>query len=347
MVVKFNGYNAAKGYWGRSPWERIECEQTAAKIRVLESDEVLARGVQVFLYLPVISTTPGAIPCTCVKDGNSVADRPCESCYGTKFIPGYHRFQSETLFAASAQYASFTLTNVVLDTTKKPNRLALIPSAVTGTIITPDQPYTNPAGLDWETRVNEYVRDPGNTVLTEFSTNAGGTYTNITAINGVNKPTGTGNIRFRVTLTRAAITDKSPVFEIVRIRRVLAENVNPQILTARPDFKPGRILILRTWVQERASSDVGRGLNVDWVSDGSWTLPLDFFDITLTHDTPPCKIDDLDPGTHPFMQHDYGIRSGERLVMTQFNYNEALGLFTRQAFQERRAQANESYGLVF
>lgn len=348
MANKFGRNHHATGYWSGSPWKRVEYDQTAAKIRVWQQDQIRTRGMPVYLYMPVTTNTPGVTVCTCVKEGNSVADRPCHSCYGTGLVPGYTLFMHQTIWASSAYAGSYTLASTALDTTKKPHRIVLTGVSLSGTIITTDSAYTNPDSLDWETNVDAYVRDAGNTVTTEFSTNAGATWTNIASINGPNKPIGTGNIRFRITLARTTTTQKSPAFEALRIRRVLAENANRCILDSHGRYAAGQILILRTWMQERAQRmDGGRGVVNELLADRSWTNPLDFFDTTLTPDTPAARIDDRDAGPHPFYEHAFGIREGERLVMTQFSWSEQLGCFTHQAFNERRATDGEIYSLVF
>lgn len=348
MTQRIKKKHLAPASWNPSVWKRIECEQTPAKIGAWLREKLVARGLPVYLYQPVTADTPGVIACTCVKDGNSVADRPCRQCYGTKLVPGYEKFLHVTLWAASADAGSYTLTNTTLDTSKKPHRLVLTAVATTGTIVTPDQPYTNPSQLDWETHVDSYVRETGNTVTVEFSTDLGTTWNLLNTINGLNKPINTGVIRFRVTLTRTATTDRSPAFEILRMRRVLAENVNKAILCTNDNFDYGHILILRTWMQERSQRDVGRGVTNELPGDRCWTTPLDFFDTSLTHDTPPCRVDDRGTGPHPFYEHSFGIRIGERIVLTNSNFNETLNRFTWQDFNARRSQDDEHpYSEVF
>ena len=348
MTNKFDSKHLAVGYWAGSPWKRIECEQTPAKVRVWQQDQIRARGVPVYLYLPVTSATPNVTECTCVKEGTSTADRPCMSCYGTKLVPGYTRYLHQTVWVASAYADTYTLSNVALDTTKKPHRLVLTGTSLSGTIVTTDQAYTNPDAQDWDVNVDAYIRDPANVVSIEFSTNAGVTWATFASINGPNKPIGTGTVRFRITLSRALAGQRSPAFEILRMRRIETENVNRSLVASHGRYAAGQILILRTWMQERRSrQEGGRGVTNDLPGDRSWTMPLDFFNLFLTADTPPCRIDDQEPGPHPFMQHAFGIRNGERLVMTQFNWNEQFGIFTHQAFAQRRATEGEVYNLVY
>jgi hypothetical protein len=73
-------------------------------------------------------------------------------------------------------------------------------------------------------------------------------------------------------------------------------------------------------------------------------MPLDFFDITMTRETPACKIGDVDQGPHPFYVYTDGIQNGDRFVITKTNYNTGLGtsLFTHQYLVDRLAQRGES-----
>jgi len=104
---KVPGAPKAVGYWGRSPYDRIEQEQSADKVKALLQDKLVARGQSVCLWLPVTS----GIQCTCRKDTNKSNDRPCPECYGTGFVPGYTKFLHETLFftASMIDQPSFVL----------------------------------------------------------------------------------------------------------------------------------------------------------------------------------------------------------------------------------------------
>jgi hypothetical protein len=130
------------------------------------------------------------------------------------------------------------------------------------------------------------------------------------------------------------------------MRRPMIENENEMIIRTRPDHVTGRILILRPWVAEQDSLEPGRGRIIDHLGDRTWTAPLDFFDSSLAHDTPACRIDDAF-GPHPFYQFSSGIQAGTRYVLTKVNYNDQFGVFTHQLFDDRRAQDGENYWLVW
>lgn len=340
---KVPGARSAYGYWGRNPYGRVQAEETPQRIRALLQDKLVTRGQRVYLYEPVLSGPA----CTCTKDTNTVSDRPCPECYGTGFLPGFTRFQHADVFFGASQFESATLTNVESVVEFKPNPLTLISGIASGTIETPLQSYANPNAEDWTTHVDSYVRSAGESVDVEFTLD-GVTYTPLSDINGPNKPVGTGNLGFRVTLTRTSTGGRrGPYFQMVRARHVESQFVQ-RVGNPRNDVLPGEILILRPWVQEQAQSDTGRGILVEWLGDRSWTAPLDFFDTRPTPNEPPARIDDRAPGPHPFIEHIGTIKEGNRVVLSSFKYNEELGIFTHQAFDERRAQTEEfAYGAVF
>jgi hypothetical protein len=352
----------AVGYWGGNIRCRIQSEQIPDKIKVLLQDKLLGMGRPMFLWLPVtdlpaeqlasLMNGTSLVPCTCDKETSKTSDDRCFSCYGARQIPGYLKFLHQTLFFASAEAVSapFTLTDCLLDRQVKPNRVLMNTGATTATIETTDKPYTNPDGADWEVNIDAFERSAGSTATAEFSTDGGGTFFPVADINGVNKPTGSASVRFRITLTRPAAGDKSPAWEILRLRRVQTENTNQDIVKARSvdnSYAPGQILMARTWGMERTIRDAGRGLQTDNSGDKAWTAPLDFFDISLTQDTPSVIVRDREAGPHPFYAKAYGVDIGARFPMYQESWSEELLTVTHQAFFDRRSQTNENYFLVF
>lgn len=354
MPNKFNRQHPAVGVWS-SPWRFIRAHRIPEKIRVMHQDKLIARGRWVGLYLPVTSTTTGVVACTCVKDTTQAAETSCLSCYGTKFAPGFLKFLHHTQFWSSAEHASFALSNTSILTTRKAHAIVLSPGQVSGTVTTQDKAFSNVAGLDYSLQLIAYRRSVGATLTLEFSTNAGGTWTPVAltdqpegytgTILGVGL-TGTGNVRFRLTMTRAAATDPSPAFEILRVRRVASENENPSVIRQRPDHVPGSILVLRPWVNERESLEAGRGRVLEHLNDKTWTAPLDFFHVGLTHDTPSCRIDPTQ-GPHPFYRYASGVQGGTNYVLISASFNEQFGIFTHQSFDDRRAQDGEPISSVW
>lgn len=363
MSHKFGGARGAVGYWGGSPNKRVRSGQIPEQIGALERDKLLTAGRPVYLYLPLTNVESpqlskllngnATVACTCEKETTKTSDDRCFSCYGVKQIPGYVRFLTETIFFSSAEISNYTLTQTRIDRQLKPNRIGLDTSEVTGTVETNDKAYSNPNGDDWTFETHDFVRDAAqaSTFTYEFSTDAGGTYFPIADINGANKPTGTGTIRFRITITRPSASDKNPLWEVLRLRRLRSEDVNQFVVTAMnkdPDFSPGKILIARTWVIERTIRDAGRGRNTDHSGDKAWTTPLDFFDTSITAETLSAAVVDRESGPHPFYESCFGIRKGmDRYALYQESYSEQLLVFTHQAFFDRLVQKNENYHLVF
>lgn len=348
------GSSLASGYWGGSIRCRIIQDGTAEKEKALEQDKLIGAGRRVELWLPVKggdaegdngAVDADSIDCTCDKNTRPASDFRCLSCHGVRRIPGYRKFMHALLWFASAETS--TLSSVERDTTIKPNRLRLTRSALTGTIVTADKAFTNPKGLDWEFEVAAFRKTSSDVILVEFSTNSGATWTDITLINGPNKPTGTGLIRLRITLTRAALTTDSPDFEIARIRRRSPERMT-KASKARSDLEAGQILILRTWITEATIRAQAMLRQTNFEGDQSWTVDLAFFDNALTPNTAQGLINDRDAGPHPFFQHVTGVTAGERFPIFQISHaDNLLDVFTHQSFLERRAQTHELYSLVF
>ena len=350
---KFARKHLAVGAW-KNPWKIVELTQVSARIRVLLQDKLLTRGEWAELYLPVGEDTPGAVACTCVKETSRAADRECLTCFGASYAPGYLKFMHQTLFWCSAEDSSFTLTNCVASTAKKANLIGITTGQTTATIVTQDKAFTNPTDIDWSLELITYRRTTGGTFTLEYSTDAGTTYfpvtlTEVTGVNAVGftgsidgqELSSSGSIRFRITMTRLLAGDLSPFFEILRLRRITRENESKVFYRPRKqDFRPGHILILKPWMQEQGSLEAGRGQLVDHTGDRTWTAPLDFFDTSLTHDTPSCRVDDQ-LGAHAFYKYTGGVQEGTRYVLTKTYISEKLGHFTHQFFDDRRAQKHE------
>jgi hypothetical protein len=355
----------AIGHWSNG-YTRLECGQEATKVRVYLEDKLITRGRWADFWLPVRPDTVGVVPCTCVKDTVPSSERTCLSCHGTKFAPGFQRFLHQTQFWCSSEAANFTLTNTFVDrSTKKANIIALSPNTLTGTIITQEKGFTNPLLLDWSVKLDAFSRVAGNTFTLDYSVN-GGAWTPVAVTTKYQSPisttpmlsfgyTGTisgaalgtvGTIRFRVTLARATVADLSPTFEILRMRRVSSECQNPRLYNDRPDGQPGQILILRPQVQEQDSLDPMRGRFVEHLGDKAWTAPLDLFNLDIRRDTPEAMVDEY-LGPHPFYRFSSGIQVNTLYVITRRVFNDGMGLFTQQWFDDRRAQDGEPYWLVW
>lgn len=342
----------APGYWAPRAYCVLSQSGVIPGIVELLKDKLYLNGRRAALWLPVRQDTAGALQCTCYKPSTQRSDARCLTCYGTQYAPGYLKFLHQTLWFASNQYATLTLTNMAPDFTKKPYRIVLTPGSLSGTIVTPDAIWTNPQNADWTFDIAFFREMATDDITVEFSKDAGLTWFDIADINGPPKPIGaSGTIRFRCTITRVAATTQSPEFEIARLRRPLPEFVTTEMKLQRPDLPAGEILILRTWEQEQVLRNIVAGRQVNLEADGGWTVPLNAFDTRIVADTPEARIDDRQAGPHPFYEQREGIHTGQRDVMTLIRYNENLRVFTHQSFSTRKAQqgtdAGEMYNLVF
>ncbi|KKM27493.1 hypothetical protein LCGC14_1574160 [marine sediment metagenome] len=319
--------NLAVGYWGRNISQRIQCEQIPNKVKVLLSDKLLSMGKDVYLWQQVLSTTSGVIDCSCVKDSTERADTTCSSCYGIKLIPGYTKFNHETIYSSSIS-AGLTLTDISLNTDIKPHRLLLDDGVTTGIIESGAISFYNPLQNNWDYKVDIALIVSTNTVTTEFSTDDI-TYFPITEINDDGKkPVGIDDIYIKITVTRVSTTDRSPEFEIIRLRHAITDQ--PFIKILRPQISE-----IPSWTAYgRRSENVGERF---------WTMPLDFFDSNIQLDSSDAKILE-----NSFYERVTGINVGNRFVTTKLNYNEEFTIFTHQSFESRKSQPNEVYtNLVF
>jgi hypothetical protein len=319
---KLPNARSAIGYWGRNISKRIDCEQIPQKIRVLLQDKLLSRGKDIFFWQQIISSDVLALTCSCVKDTTNKADITCNSCYGTSFIPGYVKFFHENIYVSSIS-SGLTLTNIILDKNIKPYRLLLDANQLTGTIESGAIPYVNSLNLDWDYKSDITLIKNTNTILVEFSTD-NISYFPIAEINDVGKqPIGVGNIYLRTTLTRANVNDRSPEYEILRLRH--PTKLEPYIKILRPQIS-------------EVPSLMQYGSRVENVGERFWTSPLDFFDSTIVQDTPAAKIIE-----NSFYERVTGINTGVRFVTTKLNYNEEFGIFSHQSFESRKVQPEEIY----
>lgn len=330
MSCKVKGASGAVGYWGRDINQRIEAEQIPQKVQALLQDKLESRGKEVYLWTQVTDGTPNTIECSCVKSTTERPDISCNSCYGVKLIPGYVMFAHETLFMASIS-PSNALINTVLDTDIKPYRIVLDDLKLTGSITSIRVQYSNPFGLDWDFRLDAPNIKDTNLVTASFSTN-GIDFFPIEDINGPNKPVGVGGIYLRVSMSRSSVEDRSPEFQILRLRH--ATKLEPYIKILRPNVNE-----IPTLMQY--------GTRIENVGERFWTMPLSYFDSNIPPNTPMARIID-----NAFYQRAKGLQAGIRYVTTKLMYNEELGgtggHFTHQSFEPRRVQPEEVYGrLVF
>lgn len=330
MSCQAKGPSKAPGYWGRDIGNRIEQEQIPEKISTLLADKLESRGKNIFLWTQVTFDTPNSLECSCVKSTTERPDVTCNSCYGTKVIPGYLMFAHETLFMSSIS-PNISLIDTILDMEIKPYRVMLDDLKLTGSITSARIQYVNQFGLDWDFRLDAPNIKSTNLVSASFSVNGIDFYP-IEDINGVNKPIGIGGIYLRISLSRADVSDRSPEFQIVRVRH--ANKVNPYIKILRPSVN-----------EIPAVTQYGR--RTENVGERFWTMPLSYFDSSIPPNTLLARI-----AENAFYQRVSGMQNNIRFVTAKLMFNEEIGgedgYFTQQSFEPRRIQSEEVYkALVF
>lgn len=378
-MTKLTRAQQAAGYWS-NPHRYMLGAQVPQKVRVLLQDKLITAGRRVGLWTPVTSatrvttTTSGIVPCTCVKDTTDSGERSCLTCHGAKFAPGLLKFGHQTHFWCSSEAGTtdnrLTLAHCEVSHTKKVNIITLSDGQSTGSITFTATLPLNPTLTPWHFRLDGFKRSEGASVVLDYSLDSGTTWVTPTltaplpgsswgysgsldaadllVITDPLDPdyTTAASVTFRITLTRASATVLSPAFEIFRLRRTMPEHLGRELVRQRKDVLPGEILLARTQVNEQDMLDALRGRITEHLSDHMWTSPLDFFDTSITPETPSARIADAF-GPHPFYEYTGGVQEGTRYVLTQGTYNEQFGIFTHQGFNARRTQEGEPYWQVF
>lgn len=349
------------GYWGPNPRAIVRGWNLPDRIHTLNQQQLWAMGRPAFLYLPVHPNVEAyqpnlggnltLTPCSCRKKTSESADRTCVTCYGTSYAPGYVRMLSATYALSSSEYAvqeGFTPAalpvGLAVNTDLKPNRLVLADGALTGSITRTWQ-FSNPDLQPWETSLGAYTPpSPGTAAVNvEFSTDGGATW-----LGAPPDPAPSGVLGVRVTLSRAAAGDPSPIFEVFRLRHIRSEDQSPDLLAYRNEERPaGAILVLRPWNQQKTAQDAERGLLVQHPGMMSWTAPLSAFDQRVLPDTPQAALPQDDCPMPPFLQLAYGIREGQRYALNDIAYSEETLRLTKQRFNERRIQPGEVLSRVW
>jgi hypothetical protein len=313
----------APGYWGGDPHNRITAEYIPDKVLSLNFDKILAMGLPFALWRSANLLQSNLTRCSCFKDTSKQPDIPCQSCYGTGSIPGYFKLGTKNYWVASID-AGWTLNNVVLDKTNRPFRFMLDPAQTSGTAVSPNLSLSTTGKiLPWEVKAEAFTRDgdANSTVLVEFSVDAGTTYH---ALDQINVVAPTTQVQFRVTMTRTAVTVKTPMFEIVRLRFGTFTDLSGRI-TTEPVIRA-----IPTWLQESEVKE-RYGDKLEAVNNRFWTLPMAFFDPAIPLEDPKSRIQD-----DAFVEVRYGGEMGFRYALVDFAYSDTFDKFTRQEFGTRK-----------
>lgn len=316
--------HATGGYWGRDIRSRISAEFVPDKVLALHYQKIQAMGLPYALWREADFVNPNLSSCSCFKDTSKQPDVPCQTCYGTGKIPGYFKFGTVNYWVASID-PIWTLTNTIVDTNNRPNRIMLATTAITGTAVSSDLPVNMAGKLSqWEFKVDGYTRDGGanSSILTEFSINSGATWQTLSVLNLESSGIFT-QIRFRITLNRTTVNNKTPMFEIIRFRFANAFDIAN--LISEPIIR-----IIPTWLNEAEIKQLyGRKFEAN--GKRFWTLPLTFFDPTLSKETPTSRLSDDD-----IVEVRYGGEVGYRYKLIDFSYSDTFGVFTRQEMALRK-----------
>lgn len=330
----------APGYWGQNIRCRIQSDGTVDKVLSLHYDKIMAMGLPFAIWREAKAVLENPTQCSCFKDTSKQPDIPCSQCYGTGAIPGYLKFGTRNYWVESTA-AGWTLTNVVVDTNNRPNRLMLATGATSGTAVSPNLTISVVGKLAaWEAKADAFTRDGGaaSSVTVEASKDNGATWF---ALSALESEAPTTQLRFRVSMTRTTAAVKSPMFEIVRARFAT------MLDTMRNELNEPVIRAIPTWNVEAELRQVGGTLIQN--SQTFWTLPLYFFDNTVAQNSVAARLED-----DVFAEVRYGGEIGFRKPFVEFKYSDTFGTFTRQEFAIRRAagqrgdsNVGEIYNRVF
>jgi hypothetical protein len=324
------------GWWGNNIHARVLADHTIDKVMQLNLDKLMTLGLPFALWQEASKVVTSPQQCSCFKTTTSQPDIPCLSCYGTGFLPGYIKFGTQTYWSSSMD-AGWLFSGMELDTDNRPNRLRLTPTYTLGTAISALISLTTTSKIGvWDYHVDGFTRDGGahSSVVVEFTD---GVDAGLIGQYGVD-PFGTGItwyplsmlesrspsvVRFRVSISRSAITVKSPVFEMVRIRfQTLAD--------IRGELSEPIVRVVPTWdKQAELRSAYGNEINN---AKRFWTIPLTFFDSTLVRETTSARIE-----PDAFVEVRYGGNVGFRHILTNFAYSDTFGEFTQQTFDLRES----------
>lgn len=315
----------AHGYWGRDMATHVAALQTGERVLALNRDKVFGMGLPFRVWLRVLEPIDRSTQCSCWNETAQQSDVPCLSCYGHRLQPGYVRFGYTTTFYSSA-HNDLTITDLQLNRIITPFRLELGPSATVGTVVTPVFNIDEIAHGPWEVQLDAYNRDSSNTsILLEYTIDDGETW--VAGPPDDLTPAVGSTIQFRVTLARDSITNKSPLFEILRARYPVVPS--PRERQPLPAL-PGDILLLKTWDVERFKREQS-GAQVDTEGERYWTLPLSFFDGRIDRETKDAVL-----RQDHFIEEKSGPEAGARYVATKHAFSRNYKLFTRQDFNLRR-----------
>jgi hypothetical protein len=320
--------STAVGYWGRDIYRRVLSEQEQERQRVLLQDELFAMGLRAELYVGVDTGNT----CKCYKESAAHADRKCYTCHGVGKVPGYEKFGYTTFWMTSSD-SDITLTNTEITTKFKSATIQLTEGQTLGTIESGDKAFTRSiVGSVWEYDVKYLLRDKDNSGITiEYSLNSGATWNNIATL--ITSNPSSGNIRFKVTLTRDSSSILSPFFEVIKARYA-------RILT---DGRWG------PWIIVLNNKPFSRKIKSDWgdqpLQEGTnmWTTGLAMFD----PDIEVGSREELISGPFAFVKILDGVLENERYAINSWQQSDPRGYLVLQNFETRYVDSQDPLTLVW
>lgn len=330
----------AVGSWAREPLLRVIEDQTPQKEAVLLRDQLRIGGLRMELWLGVAESDTN-MKCACYKESFQQADRKCSSCHGVGYVPGYLKWGYETYWM-SATDPGLTFVNTEITNTFKSSKVQLTPTSLVGTLESQDFAFSRSAiGSVWEYDSQVFIRDEStSTVVVEYSLDAGSTWADMSTLSTVNPVS--GNIRFRVTLSRTALTVRSPLFEIVRARysRIpLGTFINPY--NNEPRNGPWILAINGYPDQQYVKSEHG---DAPQGATSFWTSGMSMFDPTVTVGSD----DELIHGPNIVVKFLDGVLAGKRYRPTSWKQSDPFGFkVVVQDFQIRESSQVEPYAYVW
>jgi hypothetical protein len=254
-------------------------------------------------------------------------------------VPGFLKWGYETYWM-SATDPGITLTNVEVTNRFKSSKIQLVDTAVSGIIESSDLVFSRSAkGSVWEYDVQSFIRESGS-IIVEYSLDSGSSWSPIENIVSVNPISGT--IRFRATLNRSSVTDRSPLFEIVRARysRIdMGTLINP--ITNAPTTGPWILVMPSQPERQYMKSEHG---DYPQGTANFWTSGLSMFDPLVT----PNTREEILIGPAVLVQFMDGVLAGERYATTSWKHTDPFAYkVVTQDFNIRPADAAGPYSLVF
>jgi len=198
------------------------------------------------------------VPCPCIKSETKQVDQRCPACYGSLFFGGYELYGHNTI-TLSGEYSTVggviqdgrmggtigaipTLNNIIINQLFG-RQAELAKDALTGTILSPIFQVDNSFGLKgFRLDGADGIRLPNtkNNIKVEFTVDGGVTFKDINTEGETCLGEPLFNVQFRITLSRNALTEPTPILKSLRVRFQCAEKTT--ILISKNTFPEQRVL---------------------------------------------------------------------------------------------------------